>query len=78
MWETEYTPEARSFLVDNGALVADLFRSIETLRFTEGLPDIGAMEVEPGFYYWLTDDHIVAYQRLASRKVCRIISIRPE
>jgi hypothetical protein len=78
MWRTEYSAEARSYLADNGALVADLFHAIETIRFTEGLPDIGAMEVEPEFYYWLTDDHIVAYQRIESKKVCRIISIRPE
>lgn len=78
MWRTEYSAEARSYLTDNGALVADLFQSIETLRFTEGLPDIGAMEVEPEFYCWLTDDHIVAYQRIESQQVCRIILIRPE
>jgi hypothetical protein len=78
MWRTEYSAEARSYLADNGTLVADLFQSIETLRFTEGLPDIGAMEVEPEFYYWLTADHIVAYQRIEAEKVCRIISIRPE
>jgi hypothetical protein len=78
MWRTEYSVEARSYLADNGSLVADLFQSIETLRLTEGLPDIGAMEVEPEFYYWLTDDHIVAYQRIESQRVCRIISIRPE
>lgn len=77
MWETEYADEARSFLVDSGDLVADLFQSIESLRFTEGLPDIGAMSVG-GYYYWLTADHIVVYRRIESRKVCRIISIKPE
>lgn len=78
MWETEYTDEARSFFEDSGELAADLFESIESLRFTEGLPDIGAMEIEPGYYYWLTEGYIVAYRRVIERKVCRIISIRPD
>jgi hypothetical protein len=78
MWETEYTDEAKSFFADNGDLVADLFRSIESLRFTEGLPDIGAMEIEPGYFYWLTEDYIVAYRRVEAQKVCRIISIKPD
>ena len=78
MWETEYTDETRSFFADNGELVADLFQSIESLRFTEGLPDIGAIEAEPGYYYWLTEGYIVAYRRIEARKVCRIISIKPD
>lgn len=78
MWETEYSAEAKSFFEDSGALAAELFQSIESLRFTEGLPDIGAMEIEPGYFYWLTDNYIVVYHRVESRKVCRIISIRPD
>ncbi|HRW04464.1 MAG TPA: hypothetical protein P5121_05195 [Caldilineaceae bacterium] len=78
MWKTEYTDEAKNFFVDNSDLVEDLFRSIESLRATAGLPGIGAIEIEPTFFYWLTDSHIVGYQRVESRKVCRIISIRPD
>ena len=78
MWETEYSEEVKSFLVDNAGLVAELFRAIESLRFTEGLPDIGAMEIEPHYYYWLTEGYIVAYRRIEKRRICRIISIRPD
>ena len=58
MWETEYSEEVKSFLVDNAGLVAELFRAIESLRFTEGLPDIGAMEIEP-HYYGSSGSHVV-------------------
>lgn len=78
MWRIDYSPEVRSFLLDNGNLVADLITSIRSLRFTEGLPDIGALEVEPSYYYWLTEGYIVAYRRIEAEQLCRIISIKPD
>lgn len=78
MWHLEFAPEARSFFIDNRKLVDDLLESIQSLKETEGLPDIGAIEVEPEYYFWLTNDHIVSYRRIESRQVCRIISIRPD
>ena len=77
-WRIESTPEVDMFLVDNAGLVDPLIESIESLLITEGLPDIGAMEVEPSLFYWLTADHIVVYRRSEQQKVCRIISIKPE
>lgn len=78
MWETEYSDEADGFFEDNGELVAELLQSIESLRVTEGIPGIGAMEMAPGIFYWLTDDHIVVYQRVESQKLVRIVAIRPD
>ena len=78
MWTIEYSPEVRNFLLDSGELVTELIASIRSLRFTEGLPDIGAMETEPGLYYWLTEDHIVIYRRIEAEQRCRTISIKPD
>ena len=78
MWGIEYSPEVRGFLLDNGALVADLIASIRSLRFVEGVPDIGAIELEPRLYYWLTADHVVVYRRIEETQLCRIISIKPD
>jgi hypothetical protein len=77
-WEIESSPEVDAFILDNGALVADLVDSIETLKITEGLPDIGAMEVEPNLFYWLTANHIVIYRRMAEKKRVRLISMKPD
>jgi hypothetical protein len=40
-WEIESSPEVDAFIVDNVGLVDDLIDAIETLKLTEGLPDIG-------------------------------------
>ncbi|MCB0129070.1 MAG: hypothetical protein KDE58_42685 [Caldilineaceae bacterium] len=77
-WTIESTPEVDAFLVDNAGLVDDLVASIESLTTTEGFPDIGAMEVEPTLFYWLTEDHIVVYRRLPAAKTVRLISIKPD
>lgn len=77
-WKIESSPEVNSFLVGNVGLVGELVKSIESLTFAEGLPDIGAMEVEPNLFYWLTDDYIVVYRRMTATKTVRLISIKPE
>lgn len=77
-WTIESSPEVDAFIVDNAGLVDDLVDSIETLKITEGLPDIGAMEVEPNLFYWLTANHIVIYRRLEEKKTVRLISIKPD
>lgn len=77
-WEIESSPEVDAFIVDNAGLIDELIDAIETLKLTEGLPDIGAMEVEPNLFYWLTADHIVIYRRVAEKKRVRLISIKPD
>lgn len=77
-WQIESSPEVDAFMVDNVGLVDDLVKSIESLTFTEGLPDIGAMEVEPHLFYWLTADHIVVYRRVTRAKTVRLLSIKPD
>ncbi|MCE7987089.1 MAG: hypothetical protein DYG89_38445 [Caldilinea sp. CFX5] len=77
-WQIESSPEVDAFMVDNAGLVDDLVKSLESLTFTEGLPDIGAMEVEPNLFYWLTADHIVVYRRMTRTKTVRLLSIKPD
>ena len=77
-WTIESSPEVDAFIVGNAGLIDDLVASIETLKFTEGLPDIGAMEVEPNLFYWLTENHIVIYRRNPEKTRVRIISIKPD
>jgi hypothetical protein len=77
-WGIESSPEVDAFLVDNAGLVDELVKSIESLILTEGLPDIGAMEVEPNLFYWLTADYIVVYRRMTTTKTVRLISIKPD
>ncbi|MCB0132034.1 MAG: hypothetical protein KDD78_14345 [Caldilineaceae bacterium] len=78
LWQIESSPEVDAFLIDNAGLVDELVESIESLTITEGLPDIGAMEVEPSLFYWLTADHIVVYRRLPKTQSVRLISIKPD
>lgn len=77
-WKIESTPEVDAYLVDNAGLLDELVESIESLMMTEGLPDIGAMEVQPSLFYWLTADHIVVYRRVESTQTVRLLSIKPE
>jgi hypothetical protein len=77
-WEIESSPEVDTFMVDNAGLVDDLVNAVETLKLTEGLPDVGAMEVEPDLFYWLTANHIVIYRRVEARQTVRLISIKPD
>ena len=78
LWRIESSPEVDAFLTDNAGLVDELVEEIESLTITEGLPDIGAMEVEPNLFYWLTADHIVVYRRVTEEKIARLISIKPD
>ncbi len=78
LWRIESSPEVDAFLTGNAGLVDDLVEEIESLTVTEGLPDIGAMEVEPDLFYWLTADHIVVYRRVTEKNTARLISIKPD
>lgn len=77
-WRIEVSPEVDAFLRGNAGLVNDLVAALELLMITEGLPDIGAMEVEPNLFYWLTVDFIVVYRRLPMTKTVRLISLKPD
>ena len=77
-WQIESSPEVDAFLVGNAGLVDELVESLQSLTFTEGLPDIGAMEVEPNLFYWLTAAYIVVYRRMKATKTVRLISIKPD
>lgn len=77
-WRIESTPEVDSYLVDNAGLIGELVESIESLMITEGYPDIGAMEVQPNVFYWLTAGHIVVYRRLEAQQAVKLMSIKPE
>lgn len=77
-WQIEASPEVDAFLRGNAGLVDDLVAAVESLMVTEGLPDIGDMEVEPHLFYWLTAEHIVVYRRLPLTKTVRLITVKPD
>ena len=77
-WQIESSPEVDAYMAGNKGLVDDLIDAIDSLATCEGLPDIGAMETEPGLFYWLVADHIVVYRRMAARQMVRIVTAKPE
>jgi hypothetical protein len=78
MWEVHYSHEAGVYLEDNGQLIAALFFAMESLATVDGIPTNNFSQDIEGFFYWLVEAHTVVYRRLESKKVVRILYIKPD
>ncbi len=77
MWEVHYSREAATYLEDNGALISTLFFAVDSLSASDGLPAIGEFQEMQGVIFWWVEGHLVIYRRLASFRIARILSIKP-
>ena len=78
MWEVHYSLEAGNYLADNGELITDLFFALEALANSEGTPTVGDFQAVQSLVYWEVQGHVVVYRRLESRKIVRILVIKPD
>lgn len=77
MWEVHYSREAATYLEDNGALISKLFFAMESLSASDGLPANGEFQEMQGAIFWVVEGHLVIYRRLASSRIARILTIKP-
>ena len=73
-WWTEYSQESANYLEDNTQLVAHLYFALEALD-DKAVP--GELEVRPGLHIAIIEGHVVAFARDITRKIIRIMSIKP-
>lgn len=63
MLRVRYDLEASNYFFDNGELTRDLMIAVETLVFTNGIPESGDYVYIPnGTRMWVIAGHIVAYR----------------
>jgi hypothetical protein len=51
---------------------------MESLSASDGLPANGEFQEMQGAIFWVVEGHLVIYRRLASARIARILSIKPD
>lgn len=76
MLRVRYDLEASNYFFDNGELTRDLMIAVETLVFTDGIPESGDyVQMPSGTHLWVTAGHIVAYRITGNDLV--ILAVNP-
>ena len=78
MWEVHYSQEAATYLEDNRSLIAGLFFAMESLADSDGIPAAGEYQEVQGLIYWIVEEHLVVYRRMAPSRIARILFMKPE
>ena len=76
-WWVEYTQEVGNYLLDNGALVTDLFYALESLTDTDRIPLLNYRYVGADEILWEAADHFIFYRRIEEDKRIIVAAVRP-
>ena len=80
MWELEYNEEVKQYFFDNDPYAFALLVRIEELKFApEAIPPEGCtpLDDEPDVFLWVVLEHLVLYQKIAEKKLLRILMVKP-
>lgn len=76
MLRIRYDLEASNYFFDNGELTRDLMIAVETLVFTNGIPENGDyVQMANGLHMWVTAGHVVVY-RITGNDLT-VLAVRP-